>query len=59
MAAILLLLFFLLFPLLILRLCHRYSFLIKIGAVVMAYVVAFVIGNVGVLPVLTGHGRVQ
>jgi len=59
MAAILLVLFFLLFPLFILRLCHRYSFLSKIGAVVMAYVVGFVIGNLGLLPMIEGHARVQ
>jgi len=59
MAAIILVLFFLLSPLLILRLCHRFSFLNKIGAVVIAYVVGFVIGNLGLLPMIEGHARVQ
>ena len=59
MATIILVLFFLLSPLLILRLCHRYSFINKIGAVVVAYVVGFVIGNTGLLTMIDGHARVQ
>ena len=59
MAAIILVLFFLLSPLLILRLCHRYSFINKIGAVVIAYVVGFGIGNTGLLTMIDGHSRVQ
>jgi len=59
MTTILLVLFFLLSPLLILRLCHRYSFINKIGAVVIAYVVGFVIGNTGLLTMIDGHARVQ
>ena len=59
MAAAILVLFFLLSPLLILRLCHRYSLLGKIGAVVVAYVIGFVIGNLGLLPLIDGHAKVQ
>ncbi len=59
MAAVILVLFFLLSPLLILRLCHRYSLLSKIGSVVIAYVIGFVIGNLGLLPVIDGHAKVQ
>ena len=59
MAAAILVLFFLLSPLLILRLCHRYSLLSKIGAVVVAYVIGFVIGNLGLLPLIDGHAKVQ
>ena len=59
MTTILLVLFFLLSPLLILRLCHRYSFINKIGAVVIAYVVGFVIGNTGLLTMIDGHARAQ
>lgn len=59
MAAVILVLFFLLSPLLILRLCHRFSLLSKIGAVVIAYVIGFVIGNLGLLPVIDGHAKVQ
>lgn len=59
MAAVILVLFFLLSPLLILRLCHRYSLLSKIGSVVTAYVIGFVIGNLGLLPMIDGHAKVQ
>ncbi|MCU0376801.1 MAG: DUF819 family protein [Bacteroidales bacterium] len=55
MIKILLVLFYVFAPLLIMRLCHRYSFLNKIGAVVVAYVTGFVIGNIGVLPMIEGH----
>jgi uncharacterized membrane protein len=59
MIKVLLVLFFVLSPLVILRLCHRYTFLNKIGAVVIAYVIGFVIGNVGVLPMIEGHAVIQ
>lgn len=59
MTTILLVLFFLLTPLLILRLCHRFSILNKIGAVVIAYILGFVLGNLGLLPLIEGHARVQ
>ena len=59
MPTIALILFFILSPLLILRLCHRYSFINKIGAVVIAYVAGFVIGNTGLLTMIDGHARAQ
>ena len=59
MPTIALILFFILSPLLILRLCHRYSFINKIGAVVIAYVAGFVIGNTGLLTMIDGHLRAQ
>lgn len=58
MIKILLILFYVFTPLLILRLCHRYTFLNRIGAVVVAYVIGFVIGNIGVLPMIEGHPAV-
>jgi len=59
MSTIALIMFFILSPLLILRLCHRYSFINKIGAVVIAYVAGFVIGNTGLLTMIDGHARAQ
>lgn len=58
MIKVLLILFYVFTPLLILRLCHRYTFLNRIGAVVVAYVIGFVIGNIGVLPMIEGHPAV-
>jgi uncharacterized membrane protein len=59
MATFILVLFFVLFPLVILHLCHRYRFINKIGAVVIAYVAGFVIGNTGLLPMIKGHAVTQ
>ena len=59
MATIGLVLFFVFFPLLIIQLCHRVRFLNKIGGIVIAYVVGFIIGNTGFLPVIEGHAGVQ
>jgi uncharacterized membrane protein len=56
MASVLLVLFYLVFPLLILHFCHRYRFINKIGAVVVAYVVGFIIGNTGIIPLIPGAG---
>jgi len=47
---ILLVLFYVLSPVLILYLDHRFSFVNKIGAVVVAYVLGFVVGNLGIMP---------
>lgn len=55
MATVALVLFYLLSPLLILKLCHRYRFVNKIGAVVVAYVVGFAIGNSRLLPFIEGY----
>jgi len=58
MATIALVLFYLLSPLLILKLCHRYRFVNKVGAIVIAYVIGFVIGNIKVLPFIPGYETV-
>jgi uncharacterized membrane protein len=42
--------FYLLTPLLILHLCHNYRFVNKLGAVIVAYVVGLLLGNIGILP---------
>lgn len=44
------LIFFLATPVLIIYLCHRYSFFSKIGAVVIAYALGLILGNIGLLP---------
>lgn len=48
--AIALILFYLLFPVIILYLTHKSSLLNKIGAIVIAYLSGLVIGNVGLIP---------
>jgi uncharacterized membrane protein len=50
MATIALLLFYLLTPLFILYICHKSATLKKIGAVVWAYIIGLLIGNIGILP---------
>lgn len=50
MTTIALLLFYLFTPLLILYICHKSATLKKIGAVVWAYVIGLLFGNVGILP---------
>lgn len=50
MNLILLALFYVLFPMLILHLCHRYHYVNKIGAVIIAYAFGLLLGNVGLLP---------
>jgi uncharacterized membrane protein len=52
-----LVLFFLLFPALVIYLCKTYPILDKIGAVVICYIVGALIGNVGLLP--AGFDKVQ
>lgn len=47
---ILLVLFFLGIPFLVLHLCHRFRYVNKLGAVVVAYIIGVVVGNVGILP---------
>lgn len=47
---VLLVLFYLTFPLLIITLCRKWSFFKKLGTVVMAYFFGLVIGNVGIFP---------
>ncbi len=43
-------LFYIFLPLLILHLAHRYRYVNKLGAVIVAYAVGLVLGNIGVLP---------
>lgn len=45
-----LVIFYVFTPLLILHLCHRYKFVNKLGAVIVAYLVGLLIGNIGLLP---------
>ncbi len=47
---ILLILFYFLFPILIIYLSHKNEFLDKIGAVVLAYFFGLIFGNIGILP---------
>lgn len=54
MATIVLVIFYVFSPLLILHLCHKYRFVNKIGAIVIAYAVGFVLGNIGILPTIEG-----
>lgn len=42
--------FFILFPVLIMYLCQKFSLLDKIGAVVLCYGAGIIIGNIGILP---------
>lgn len=42
--------FYVFTPLLILHLCHRFPFVNKLGAVIVAYAVGLLLGNIGVLP---------
>ena len=44
------LLFYLLFPVVAIQLCKRYSFIDKLGAVVICYVAGIIVGNIGVIP---------
>lgn len=50
MIIILLALFYVFTPLLILHLCHRFPFVNKLGAVIIAYAVGLLLGNIGILP---------
>lgn len=43
-------LFFLAFPAAVIWLCYRFSFLNKIGAVIICYIVGITLGNTGVIP---------
>lgn len=46
----LLVLFYFLFPIVIIFLCQRFTALNKIGAVVLAYISGLIVGNIGILP---------
>jgi len=58
MASIGLALFYVLFPLLIIQLCHRFQFINKLGGIVIAYIVGFILGNSGILPFVKGYADV-
>lgn len=49
--------FYVLSPLLILHLCHRFKFINKLGAVFIAYLLGLIVGNIGILP--EGSAKVQ
>ena len=59
MGTILLLIFYILTPLLILHTCHRYRWVNKLGAVVIAYIIGLILGNIGVLPRLESSAAIQ
>jgi uncharacterized membrane protein len=56
---IVLVLFYVFTPLFILHLCHKYRFVNKLGAIVIAYAVGFLLGNIGILPGIQGVAGVQ
>ncbi len=49
MKTLLIILFYTLTPLLVLHLCHKYRFVNKLGAVVIAYIIGLLAGNLGLL----------
>jgi uncharacterized membrane protein len=59
MAKILLIVFYVLSPLAILHFCHRYRWVNKLGAVVIAYIVGLILGNIGLLPRIESSTAVQ
>ncbi len=52
MIVVILAVFYIFTPLLILHLCHRFPFVNKLGAVIIAYGVGLLAGNIGILPVM-------
>ncbi len=50
MGTIILILFFLLFPVLVIYLCDKYPAVDKLGAVILCYAAGILLGNVGLLP---------
>lgn len=43
-------LFYVLTPIIILHLCHRFPFVNKLGSVIIAYLIGLLLGNIGLLP---------
>jgi len=43
-------LFYVLTPVIILHLCHRFTFVNKLGSVIIAYLIGVIVGNIGILP---------
>lgn len=52
-----LIVFYLFSPLLILHLCHKFNYINKLGAVVVAYLIGLLLGNLPILP--EGSGNIQ
>jgi uncharacterized membrane protein len=59
MGTVLLLIFYIFTPSLILHTCHRYRWVNKLGAVVIAYIIGLILGNIGVLPRLESSAAIQ
>lgn len=59
MATVFLVLFYVFTPILILHVCHRYRWVNKLGAVVIAYITGLILGNIGLLPHLESSAAVQ
>lgn len=57
MVHVILVIFYVFGPLLILQLCHWFPFINKLGAVVVAYIIGLIIGNIGILP--EGSDKIQ
>jgi uncharacterized membrane protein len=55
MNLILLAVFYVFMPMLILHLCHRYRYVNKLGAIMIAYLLGLILGNVGILPERAGE----
>ncbi len=53
MAIAILVIFYVFMPLLILHLCHKFPFVNKLGAVMVAYGIGLLVGNIGIIPSLS------
>ncbi|HKL67747.1 MAG TPA: hypothetical protein VJ877_07625, partial [Bacteroidales bacterium] len=47
---ILLVLLYLIFPVVVILICRRWSFFDKLGTIVIAYAFGLILGNVGIIP---------
>lgn len=59
MAAFFLIIFYVFTPVIILHVCHRYRWVNKLGAVVIAYIIGLILGNVGILSFIESSAEVQ
>ena len=50
LAVVIMVLFYVLFPVLVIYACQKSPFIDKLGAVIICYIVGIIIGNVGILP---------
>jgi uncharacterized membrane protein len=48
-------LFYLITPLVIIHLSHNFRFVNKLGAVIVAYIIGLLLGNIGILPSIGGY----